>query len=289
MELSDFTLFRVFAAPCRVAVVVAMLALACVLWPGAVTAQHPTDAPAAEALPGPEPGAPAPAPAAAPAAPAATPKPSPTPTPAEPGATVTPTPTPIVFENVPVSTLWQQYREAVKLIDAGDPQGVAIFARLLSSEDLKWLQSNMPALIDLLSSGTIGSKSPDEKNLFVLQALLRNMPHDIAGEPKFYRRVGSPYGLAKVTDSSTTPSKVFLTMLYQEGGRWVLYHPFFARDFVWVPQLAYYKKLKGRPNAPEEAEYLRNGFAPFTEWALSYYRYCGYVPGEETRGKSSTP
>ncbi len=201
---------------------------------------------------------------------------------AQPQATVTPTPTPVVFENVPVKTLWEQYGAAVKQLAAGDEAGVEAFARLLSSEDIKWLQSNMPALVDLLSSGTITTSTPTEKNIFVLQALLRNMPRDIAGEPKFYRRPGSPYGVALVTDSSMTPPKTYITLVYQEAGRWVLYHPFFARDFVWVPQLAYYKALRKMPNAPEELAYLNQGFAPFIEWARGLYQHCGYVSSGET-------
>lgn len=208
----------------------------------------------------------------------------------EPGAVpsqgaVTPTPTPLVFENVPIKTLWEQYRVAVKQLAKGEEAGVEAFARLLSSEDVKWLQANMPALVDLLSSGTIATSTPTEKNIFVLQALLRNMPRDIAGDPKFHRRPGSPYGVALVTDPSSAPPKTYVTLVYQEAGRWVLYHPFFARDFVWVPQLAYYKALRRLPNGPDEMAYLSQGFTPFIEWARGLYQHCGYLSsGETTRG-----
>ncbi|MGC8840831.1 MAG: hypothetical protein ACP5QZ_05165 [Candidatus Sumerlaeaceae bacterium] len=208
---------------------------------------------------------------------------------AQPTATMTPTPTPIVFENVPVKTLWDQYREAAKKITNKAPDGLEALLRVFSSEDEQWLRANTPLLIDLLSSGTIASSSTEEKKAFVAEALLRNMPRDITGLPKFYRPVGSAYGVALVTDSSSGRPVDYVTLVYQEAGRWVLYHPFFARDFVWLPQLAAYKKHKGLPNSPDEVEYLKNGFAPFTQWARSFFTYCGYSPGEDTRGKPTAP
>lgn len=240
---------------------------------------QPVDVPPADPERGPAPARPS-----AVASPTAA---TPMPAPAEGSAALTPTPTPLVFENVPVTTLWSQYREAIAAIEAQDPEGVKKFFRLISAEDEKWLEANVDSLADLLSSGTIATSTPAEKRLFVLQAYLRNMPRDVEPKPKFYRVAGSPYALAKVTDSSSGTPVEFLTLLLQEQGRWVLYHPFFARDFVWVPQLAYYKKYRRMPNAPEEQAYLMHGFAPFQNWARGYYELCGYWPGDETRGKTS--
>lgn len=251
--------------------------------PGITPPPRPASAPAA-AL-GLEAGAtPAAPPQAAPGAPAAPAAPQEQAAP----VALTPTPTPVVFENIPVNTLWERYQEAVKQIEAGQDEGVDALLRLFSSDDEKWTRANMPLLVDLLSSGTIATSSVAEKRLFVAEALLRNMPRRIAGQPKFYRPVGSPYGVAVVTDDSSGRPVEYVTLLYQEAGRWVLYHPFFIRDFIWMPQLAFYKKLRKLPNAPEELEYLRSGFAPFMQWAQSYFSYCGYKVGEDSRGKPST-
>lgn len=243
---------------------------------------QPPDVPPAD--PGVTPG---PAPAQPPNQQAA-PSSSPAPEQGQAAATPTPTPTPMVYENVPVKTLWDQYQEAVSLIEAGNDSGFDALLRTFSSEDEKWTRAHTPLLIDLLSSGTIATSSVAEKKLFVAQALLRNMPRKISGQPKFYRPVGSAYGVAVVTDISTGKPIDYVTLLYQESGRWVLYHPFFVRPFIWMPQLAYYKKLRGMPNAPEEIEFLKNGFTSFTDWADKYFTFCGYKPGEDTRGKPST-
>ncbi|MCX7624883.1 MAG: hypothetical protein N2Z21_01505 [Candidatus Sumerlaeaceae bacterium] len=244
----------------------------------AAWSQPPDDVPPAD------PGVtPAQAPAQPPAA-----QPTPPPPQGQPTATPTPTPTPVVYENVPVKTLWDQYQEAIRLIEAGNDSGFDALLRTFSSEDEKWARASTPLLIDLLSSGTIATSTVAEKKLFVAEALLRNMPRKISGQPKFYRPAGSAYGVAVVTDISTGKPVDYVTLLYQESGRWVLYHPFFIRPFIWMPQLAYYKKLRGMQNAPEEIEYLKNGFSSFTEWAQKYFTYCGYKPGEDTRGKPST-
>ncbi len=242
---------------------------------------QPTDVPPAD------PGMPPPARPAPGQQPVDPGQPTPAQQPGQP--TPTATPTPIVYENIPVKTLWDQYREAVKKIETKAPDAFDSLVRLFSSEDERWLRANTPFLIDLLSSGTIASSSTEEKKAFVAEAILRNMPRDISGQPKFYRPVGSPYGVALVTDTSSGRPLDYVTLVYQESGRWVLYHPFFARDFVWVPQLAYYKKLKAIPNSPDELEYLKSGFAPFSQWARSFFTYCGYSTGEDARGRSSAP
>jgi len=220
--------------------------------------------------------------------PAATPAQAQAPVEQGPAVTPTPTPTPLVFENIPVKTLWDQYQDAISKIDAGDPAGIDAFLRVVSSEDEKWLQAHFTHLADLLSSSTLSSSSPQERKLFVLQALARNMPHGVSGQPKLYRQVGSANAIAKVVDSSGGKPVEYLTPLLQENGRWVLYHPFFVRDFVWVPQLAVYKSARKLPLAPEEAVFLKQGFAPFVEWARGLLQYCGYLPGGDNRGTAGS-
>ncbi len=230
--------------------------------------------------PAPEPGAPAPRPAT----------PPPASTPAAPGASPSPTPTPTplpYIENVPFSTLWPKYFDAVKRIQAGDPAGVKELYFSLSSEDVKWFEANYKHLADLLSSGTL-TGTPEQLKLFVLQAFLRNMPKSAEKEPKVSQALHKPYAVARVTDHSTGSPVDYETLLIQEGGRWVISHFFFARDFIWMPQLAHFKKLNGIPNSPDETVYLTQGLQPFVEWARGQFLNCGYER-EGPRGSSSTP
>jgi hypothetical protein len=231
--------------------------------------------PDAEPTPAPEPGpAPEPTPGPPPV-PAEVPAPV-QPTPFDPNAPPpTPTPTPMVYENVPVDTLWPLFFAAAKKIENGDPKGIEEFHRVISQDDNLWLAANYKHLSDMISSGTKFA-TMQESQLFVLKALLRNMPHSAVGSPKVSRKPGMGVAVAEVIDDSSGVSAKYVTGIVQESGRWVLLRLFFARDFVWVPQLAHYKRIHKLGNPYDEQLFLGQGFAPFQQYVQSLFSSSGY-------------
>lgn len=208
------------------------------------------------------------------AAQAPPPAPIPEPPPVDPNATPTPAPTPVIYSNVPVSTLWPRYVKAVQLIENNNPQGVTEFERVISSDDIAWLGTNLLLLAELVSPGRRYASAPEAK-LVVYKALVRNMPRALdAREPVVKIRGG--LAMADVFDKGSAGTVKYSTALVQEGGRWVIAHLFGARDFVWVPQLAFYKQARNMPLGVDEHSYLTKGFAPFQQRVRQVYAMTGY-------------
>lgn len=189
------------------------------------------------------------------------------------GASATPPP---AVPDLPVEPLWNQYFTAVSQIQADRPEGVRQFESLLFSEDAQWLRQNMGHLAELVAPG-LAKSSPDQARLAVLKALLRNMPVAPPSQPPV---VTHRQGLAVariITDSPSGP-QTFTTVLMQQNGRWVLVQPFFARTFIWTPQLAAYKRARNLPLSADEQMYATSGTLPFQQQVQTIYTAVGYRP-----------
>lgn len=206
-----------------------------------------------------------------------TPAPTPSPTPVDPNApTPTPSPTPFFIENVPVDTLWPQLFTAVKDIESGNTRGVSELENIVSADDVAWFERNYIYVMDLVTPGTRYA-SPAEAKLAALRLLLRSFPHSSVINPAV--KTKGALGVAVLTEkiaSNGAPAVKYTTALVQEGGRWVIAHFFAARDFVWVPQLAMYKRQRRMALAPEEAMFLASGYTPFQQQVQAVYTNVGY-------------
>lgn len=195
------------------------------------------------------------------------------PTPVDPNApTPTPAPTPVILEGVPVETLWPQYFSAVAKIWAGDSRGLREFENVVSDDDKAWFRANYGLLAELITPG-VKYTSPEAAQLVVLQTLLRNMPRSPQAKVTVAKKGG--VALASLTESGPTGNVTYTTVLVQEGGRWVLAHNFFTRDFVWVPQLALYKQARKMPLGLEEQVFLHSGFTQFQQQVQQIYQSVG--------------
>lgn len=245
--------------------------------PSPTPAQQPPPAEADPAMQDPalqvDGGQPAP-PGATPAAPTATPPPAPQATPALTPAV--PTATPLILENVPVETLWTSYFSAARKIMQDDPKGIEEFHRVISADDVAWLQTNYQMLSDIMTSGAVYA-SPNEMKLSVLKAILRNMPRAPGAKaPSVKRKPGQGIAVAEIWDESGQSAVKYTTAIVQEGGRWVIAHFCFARDFIWTPQLAQYKYARRLPLGYEEQTFLSSGFAPFQLQVQTIFQNSGY-------------
>jgi hypothetical protein len=254
----------------------------------ATPAPEPQPAPGTAPGPGAQammpPGAAAPMPGAAPGpgtvltpavAPAVGPTPATVPAPAAPlppGATPTPgpapTPPPVVVDGLPVGPLWQRYFEAAQMIEQGNPAGVDALNALVSADDVAWFDKNAVTIAAILIPNS-DTGDPAKARLVAAKALLRSMPpRSDEGEP--FSRTFHAVGAGKVTarrPDGTLAS--YTTPIVQENGRWVIARYFFARDFVWTPQIATHKRAKNIPLGPDEQEFLTAGFGPMQGRAQS--------------------
>jgi hypothetical protein len=85
-------------------------------------------------------------------------------------------------------------------------------------------------------------------------------------------------GVAKFVEGAGGAANTYTTLLQQEGGRWVLTHPFFARTFIWVPQIAMYKQVKGMALGADEQAVLTTGVRPLQLYVQRLYQQIGFVP-----------
>ena len=196
-----------------------------------------------------------------------------TPKPPDPTApTPTPRPENAIMPNVPVDTLWPAYRKAAEMVSRGDPAGVAAFEALISTEDREWLERNARVIAAIVTPAR-DYNDPVLPRLAALQALLRSMPlqPEPAG-PAVTAEDG--YGMATVTDSALGGAS-YATAIVQENGRWLVARFFYARDFVWVPQLALFKHSHGAHLTPDEKQFLAGGFVPFQESTRRYLARLG--------------
>jgi hypothetical protein len=178
-----------------------------------------------------------------------------------------------VVANVPVETLWPRLESALEKINRGDPRGVEAVYAVISTEDAAWLDRNAGALAAILTP-TLKIGAPAQAKLIALQALARSMPRSVGPAP-VVKTNDYGFGVAKVTERPEHGGRQFTTPIVQEYGRWVVARFFFARDFVWVPQLAAFKRAKNIPLTPDELQFLTAGFAPLQEQARQAYRSVG--------------
>ncbi len=55
--------------------------------------------------------------------------------------------------------------------------------------------------------------------------------------------------------------------------------PFFARPFVWTPQIAWYKRMHKLPLSEEEQLYMTQGAVPFQQQVKTVYSLVGVPVG----------
>ena len=221
--------------------------------------------------PEPPPAAPVPAPAGPPmpggetthtaeSAPAAVPAMPPDATPA-PTPMPTFTPPPVIVDGLPVASLWTRYFEAAQMIDQGNPAGVDALQALVSAGDAEWFDKNAMTIAAIVLPNSDVSNAANAR-LVAAQALLRSMPLKSDRDEPFNRTLHA-VGVGKVTARLPDGSLAsYTTPIVQENGRWVIARYFFARDFVWTPQLATHKRAKNIPLGADEQEFVAAGFAP---------------------------
>lgn len=179
--------------------------------------------------------------------------------------------------DVPVETLWSVYFSALEKIEKGDEAGVDEFLSTVSQEDAAWFRSNVPLLVQLVAPRKAEQLSPGEAGMAVLKAMVRNMPRSPKASILFTRKGGT--GIARFIENGPEGLQTYTTVVALEGSRWVFVRPFFARTFIWTPQLAWYKTGRGMALTPEETQFLREGYEPLQKSVQAIYRSVGYSGG----------
>lgn len=190
---------------------------------------------------------------------------------------LSPTPVSVVPTFIPgidVSALWPDYFQAIAKIERGDTNGIKEFLKCITSDDSSWFQRNYGVITDLVTPGA--QYTPEQSQLVALQALARSMPHVTNLKPVVKTTNG--LGLAKFVEGAGGAANTYVTMVQQENGRWVLSHPFFARTFVWVPQIAAYKQTHGIALSADEQSVLASGVGPLQRYVQKVYQQIGFTP-----------
>jgi hypothetical protein len=171
------------------------------------------------------------------------------------------TPPPVIVDGLPVASLWAGYFEAAQMIERGDPAGADALNTLVSADDASWFDKNAATIAEIIMPEMDTSSTPTAR-LVAARALLRSMPLKSDMDEPFNRTlhaVGAGRVTARQPDGTLAS---YTTPLVQENGRWVIARYFFARDFVWTPQLAAHKRAKNIRLGPDEQEFVTAGFAP---------------------------
>jgi hypothetical protein len=177
-----------------------------------------------------------------------------------------------MISDMPVDVLWPALFQAIAKVERGEPAGIQEMLRCFSNDDVAWFQRNYQLIADLVTPGA--QYTPEQAQLVALQAMARSMPHASFATPSTKTKQGS--GAAKVVDSSGGKPATYTTLLAQENGRWVLVHPFFARTFVWQPQIAVAKQARGQALAPDEQSLLSTGITPIQNQIRQTFQQLGF-------------
>ena len=105
--------------------------------------------------------------------------------------------------------------------------------------------------------------------------MLRNMPTH--PDSRTTEKVNYGLAMADVIETSGSVVLKYSTPLVQQKGRWTIGQLFFARDFVWMPQLAWYKRIRNLPLGTDEKTFMTLGFSPFQQRARSIFTMTGYT------------
>ncbi|MGI8907027.1 MAG: hypothetical protein ACR2IE_11120 [Candidatus Sumerlaeaceae bacterium] len=188
-------------------------------------------------------------------------------------AIATPAPgVPAFIQGISADILWPGYFQAIAKIERGDTTGIREFLNCTTNEDAAWFQRNYTIIADLVTPGA--QYTPEQAQLVALQAMARSMPHVSNVKPAV--RTNQASGVAKFVEPGGGPLNTYTTLLAQESGRWVLAHPFFARTFIWVPQIAAYKHTKGMPLGEDERSVLTTGLGPMQLQVQKIYQQLGF-------------
>jgi len=166
--------------------------------------------------------------------------------------------TPAASDTSSVNFAWAEFFQTLGKADRNDPRAVAEFLNQISTEDRTWFAANAVYLADIVTPGR--QYNPQQAQLVALQALARTMPRQVAGTPRSAAK--GVQGAAQLVDQA---QKNHTTLLALENGKWLLAHPFFARTYYWVPQLAQYKRARNLPLGPDEQAALASGVAPIQQ------------------------
>jgi hypothetical protein len=184
---------------------------------------------------------------------------------------------PRVYDNISADSLWKNYYEAVRLIEADDPRGVDELMHQVTSEDKNWFETNARIIADLVWPGAVYAND-DAMKLAAAKALLVNMPQTEAKihAPFLHHKSGVAIAIADVPEETSRGTLKYRALLSQQNGRWFLAHYFFARNFIWLPQITEYKLAHGMPLSLDEQLYRQSRFAPFQQQVRSAYEMAGY-------------
>ena len=189
-------------------------------------------------------------------------------------ATPPPAIQPLALPPQSVDDLWKRYEAFIKKVREGDVSAAAELRTVMATDDVLWFEANAEWMAALLTPAEVYT-DPAKMRLVALQGLAQNMP-DSLGRPS-YRTVPQGWGAARIrVPGPDGKQEEYITPLALENGRWLMTRFFFARDFVWTPQLATYKQSKQIPVSPEEMQYLTSGVAPFQEKARQILQAAGY-------------
>ena len=181
---------------------------------------------------------------------------------------------PLALPPQSVDDLWKRYDAFIAKVRAGDESAPAELRTVMATDDVMWFEANAEWMAALLTPAEVYT-DPAKMRLVALQGLAINMP-DSVGRPS-YRTVPQGWGAARIRiPGPDGKQEEYITPLALENGRWLMTRFFFARDFVWTPQLATYKQAKQIPVGPEEMQYLTSGVAPFQEKARQILQSAGY-------------
>ena len=181
---------------------------------------------------------------------------------------------PLALPPQSVDDLWKRYDAFIAKVRAGDESAPAELRTVMATDDVMWFEANAEWMAALLIPAEVYT-DPAKMRLVALQGLAINMP-DSVGRPS-YRTVPQGWGAARIRiPGPDGKQEEYITPLALENGRWLMTRFFFARDFVWTPQLATYKQAKQIPVGPEEMQYLTSGVAPFQEKARQILQSAGY-------------
>ena len=181
---------------------------------------------------------------------------------------------PLALPPQSVDDLWKRYDAFIAKVRAGDESAPAELRTVMATDDVMWFEANAEWMAALLTPAEVYT-DPAKMRLVALQGLAINMP-DSVGRPS-YRTVPQGWGAARIRiPGPDGKQEEYITPLALENGRWLMTRFFFARDFVWTPQLATYKQAKQIPVGPEEMQYLTSGVTPFQEKARQILQSAGY-------------
>ncbi len=181
---------------------------------------------------------------------------------------------PLALPAQSVDDLWKRYDAFMKKVREGDPSAPAELRTVMGTDDVLWFEANAVWIAALLTPAEVYT-DPAKMRMVALQGLARNMP-DAVGSPS-YRTVPQGWGVVRIrVDGADGKPEEYIAPLALENGRWLMTRFFFARDFVWTPQLSMYKQAKQIQPGPDEMQYRSGGVVPFQDRARQILQAAGY-------------